>query len=190
MNGVGSMKMSKFRFDLFAAMVFMAGAGLNAADTFSSARGVSADGAVGPACEDTRKNITNANLQTQLMFLLTGANKIDAEILAFKNVSYEQRDSVHQKIAAVRVELRFLLQKYSEMGPIAEDSVPKSELARFDPLFRDMVDSLRNNKWGPRGYGCIPDWCASECYRLCGYDTLDDKVCWFSCYRTCCNGSN
>jgi hypothetical protein len=37
-------------------------------------------------------------------------------------------------------------------------------------------------------YSPDPQQCANHCYQTCGYNSLGDKVCWYSCYRCCGRG--
>ena len=39
-----------------------------------------------------------------------------------------------------------------------------------------------------KAYSPDPSYCANECHRMCGYDSVGDKVCWYSCYYHCGHG--
>lgn len=60
--------------------------------------------------------------------------------------------------------------------------------ARFQRMMR-VVAPPADNPVGIQEYSPDPSQCANHCYQTCGYDSLGEKVCWFTCYA-CCGGGD
>ncbi len=80
---------------------------------------------------------------------------------------------------------------------IAQGYVPPQNFDRLlSPLSGDvklLIDRLRMSKFTGGGireedYSPDPSKCANDCYRECGYNSLGEKVCWFTCYHCCGQG--
>lgn len=59
--------------------------------------------------------------------------------------------------------------------------------ATGDELRRAFADSSKKNM-SVAEYSPDPSYCANHCEQTCGYNSVGEKVCWYTCYRCCSNG--
>jgi hypothetical protein len=121
---------------------------------------------------DAVKDIT-IQLTTQAQSL---PDKEKNTLLQLAKKQQDQLDTVEAKHAAdthplSKVELNSELSGLFATG---------ARIQKFFPLPKNSIHA--------EGYSPDPQQCASHCKQACGYNTLGEKVCWYSCYRCCGRG--
>lgn len=80
--------------------------------------------------------------------------------------------------------------KYSkEKNPPTKKQLMK-DLAQLFATGEDLRKALQPPKGivKPTEYSADPSQCARHCYETCGYNSLGEKVCWYTCYYCCGQG--
>jgi len=121
-----------------------------------------------------------------LKMLSAALTKMEGDL---KSVSAAAKEQVAKLVARQKTEL-----KTAESQCGRQPSVSQQELgACLAPFFKtgaDLIDTLKPapDQFHAAQYSPDPSYCANHCYNTCGYNSLGEKVCWYSCYRCCGRG--
>jgi hypothetical protein len=89
-----------------------------------------------------------------------------------------------------RKELEAVKTESTKLSASAAPSGPPKALKSFLLTGAEIKKLLESEKGSFKSaeYSPDPSQCANHCERTCGYDSVGEKVCWYSCYYCCGKG--
>jgi hypothetical protein len=131
------------------------------------------------AAEDAKgvnPRITLKSLESSVAFI---AKKSEKSRNATLNNLIEQQQK----------QLSDLRNRYSAGSTISADEFQASFRSFFDSG-NELRQMLMQQEHAPKAteYSPDPSQCANHCSQTCGYNSIGEKVCWYTCYYCCGHG--
>jgi hypothetical protein len=108
-----------------------------------------------------------------------------------KRMTEAQRSKILPIVETESQELHTVQASYSNKSRVDKDQFFKALAPFFDSgvrLRKALSAMPASNKVRTAAYSPDPQQCANHCYRTCGYGSIGEKVCWFTCYHCCGRG--
>ncbi len=89
-----------------------------------------------------------------------------------------------------RRQLDVVKAKYQKEKTSPTQQQLKKDLAEFFNTGAELQTLLKSSKGSFKAaeYSPDPSQCAEHCRKTCGYDSIGEKVCWYTCYYCCGRG--